>query len=104
MSFGIKYCGGCNPQYDRVRIAEKIKGYIDDEHSVETVKEGKVYDFLIILCGCHCACANHDDIKVIYEKIYVNCERDYENLLLRIDKIKSNRIFKECEEYHLCDN
>ncbi|MEG0774886.1 hypothetical protein [Clostridium sp.] len=88
MNFGIKYCGGCNPQYDRVEIATKIKSYTNNEHIVEIVKEGNVYDILIILCGCHCACANHKDIKVIYKKICVTCERDYENLLLIIDKIK----------------
>jgi hypothetical protein len=95
MSFGIKYCGGCNPQYDRVEIAEKIKSYIGNEHNVEIVEEGKVYDVLIILCGCHCACANHKDIKVILKRINVTCERDYENLLLIIDKIKVQPDFEE---------
>ncbi len=41
MNIGIKYCGGCNPQYDRVEIATKFKNYSDNEHIVEIVKEGK---------------------------------------------------------------
>lgn len=88
MDFGIKYCGGCNPQYDRVFIASKFKEYIGCEHSVEPVKVGITYDVVIVLCGCTCACANTAAIKVIYKKVNITSECDYEKLLIVIDKMK----------------
>jgi hypothetical protein len=87
MKFGIKYCGGCNPQYDRVLIASRFKERIGYEHSVEPVKEGDIYDIAIILCGCTCACANTEAIKVINKKLYMTSENDYEKLLIDIEKI-----------------
>jgi hypothetical protein len=88
MKFGIKYCGGCNPQYDRMFIASRVKEDIGYEHSVEPVKEGITYDIVIVLCGCTCACANTKTIKVIYKKVHITSEFDYEKLLVVIDKMK----------------
>jgi hypothetical protein len=88
MKFGIKYCGGCNPKYDRVLIASRFKADIGCGNSVEAVKEGTIYDIVVVLCGCCCACANTENIKVIYQKVYVTSESDYEKLLVVIDKIK----------------
>lgn len=90
MKFGMKYCGGCNPKYDRVLIASKFKEYVGSGNSVELVKEGTTYDVVVVLCGCTCACANTETIKAIYQKFYVTSESDYERLLIYIDKIKSN--------------
>ena len=90
MKFGVKYCGGCNPKYDRVLIASKFKEYIGCEDSVEPVREGTTYDVVVVLCGCTCACANTQAIKAVYQKVYVTSDSDYEKLLVAIDKIKFN--------------
>lgn len=48
----VKFCGGCNPRYDRGaayrRIAEELKG----EAEFEIAKEGVSYDALLIIRGC----------------------------------------------------
>ena len=57
MNIGVKFCGGCNPNYDRGGLYQRIlKVY--PEHSFETADETKEYDALLVICGCERACAN----------------------------------------------
>ncbi len=55
MKVAIKYCGGCDPIYDRVEFVHRIKEEAGD--SIEWVsleKEG--YDAILLVCGCLKAC------------------------------------------------
>ncbi|MBU3092957.1 hypothetical protein K2F40_01650 [Clostridium sp. CM028] len=88
MKIGIKYCGGCNPTYDRPGVVSKLKKYIGKAHSIETAKHGIIYDVVVILCGCTSACASHQNLEAKYEKVYITCENDNRKLLNIIDKIK----------------
>ncbi len=58
MKIGIKYCGGCNPTYDRTDVATKLKLHIGQSDSIEIAKKEIIYDLVVILCGCTSACAN----------------------------------------------
>ena len=54
---GIKYCGGCNPDYDRValveQIAERLKG------RAVLVPAGRAdADLILAVQGCETACAD----------------------------------------------
>ena len=87
MKIGIKYCGGCNPTYDRTNVVLEIKKHIDKGHNIETIKQGIIYDIVIVVCGCSCACANHKNIEAKYEKICITNGNDNIKLLNIIDKI-----------------
>lgn len=87
MKIGIKYCGGCNPTYDRIDIVSRLRKDICQGNSIETAKQGIIYDVVVILCGCTCACASHYNLEAKYEKVYVTSEKNYIKLLNTIDKI-----------------
>ena len=54
---GIKYCGGCNPEYDRVAIVDHIKQSLRDK--IEIVRpEGEGIDVILSVNGCSTACAD----------------------------------------------
>ena len=54
---GIKYCGGCNPEYDRVAIVDNIKQSLQDE--IEIVRpESEDVDLILSVNGCSTACAD----------------------------------------------
>jgi len=55
MKVGIKYCGGCNPRYDRVSEVEKLKKKFPGI-AITYAKEEEVYDWVILVCGCSAAC------------------------------------------------
>lgn len=75
LSIGIKYCGGCNPKYDRRKFKQKLEEKF--MCTFETAMEDKVYDIIIVLCGCTSACAEHYNLKFKYEKILIRSEKDY---------------------------
>ena len=57
----VKFCGGCNPMYDRGaayrNIAETLAGVAD----FSLPRDGEQYDVLLILRGCtgSCRTAHH---------------------------------------------
>lgn len=81
MRIGIKYCGGCNPGYDRTALLEKIKENADSNHVFESFKEEITYDVVIVLCGCTGCCRNYENIHSNHGKIIVSSEKDYSKVL-----------------------
>ena len=61
---GVRFCGGCNPRYDRGaayrRIAAAVEAAAADRIALEHAVEGTVYDGLLIIGGCQACCAGYD--------------------------------------------
>ena len=51
MKVGIKYCGGCNPRYDRAAFVSRLLP-AHPEWDTEYSQEGVHYDRLYVKCGC----------------------------------------------------
>lgn len=71
MNVGIKYCGGCNPHYDRVEFVEQLKQQNPQLH-VEVAQPQQVYDCLLVICGCPAQCANisglqAEQVRYVYD-------------------------------------
>lgn len=75
MNIGIKYCGGCNPHYDRTKYLNKIMESFEN-YKFEYAKENNSYDIILVINGCNRACADHSELKGT--KIFINSETDYE--------------------------
>ena len=84
MKIGIKYCGGCNPRYDRTSLISRIKSEVGDKHHFETARSEEFYDTIIVLCGCTSGCADHSMFTARNEKIIVTGEEDYNILISKI--------------------
>jgi len=54
---GVKYCGGCNPEYDRVALVEQIKERLEGKVSFVPLKSEGV-DIILTVNGCRTACAD----------------------------------------------
>ena len=61
MKIGIKYCGGCNPRYDRSQKVEKLKKKFP-QHTFTYEIENTVCDICLLVCGCMTACAEETGI------------------------------------------
>ena len=58
----IKYCGGCNPGYDRVALADFIKNSLHGR--VEFVPlESEAIDLILAVEGCKTCCADLSSFK-----------------------------------------
>ena len=54
---GVKYCGGCNPEYDRVALVEQIKESLEGKVSFVAPESGR-FDIILAVHGCRTACAD----------------------------------------------
>ncbi|NLY71744.1 MAG: hypothetical protein GX076_08745 [Clostridiales bacterium] len=55
---GVRFCGGCNPRYDRGKALEKIKEHFKDRIEFSYAKEDVDYDILLVIGGCTNNCAS----------------------------------------------
>ena len=76
MTVGLKYCGGCNPYYERTKLAEKIKEQLKNHVTFEPLQEGKLYDVVVLICGCVRRCVTMGGIRAKYGVVYTTSEKD----------------------------
>lgn len=55
MKTGVKFCGGCNPTFDRGEAFNELKKRYP-EVEFESYDAGKKYKRLILICGCERTC------------------------------------------------
>lgn len=56
----IRYCGGCNPDYDRTRLAQRIQEKLGKSYRFVVGKASLEADWTVVLHGCPTACAETD--------------------------------------------
>lgn len=83
----VKFCGGCNPGYDRGAAYQEIRSATADHAVFSLPADGEHYDALLIIRGCtgcpylyeeidadtRIVCVRQDDISEVIQKI-----RNYE--------------------------
>ena len=90
MRIAVKYCGGCNPRYDRPAIVERLK---KDMPGVGIVPaEGQQADYVAVLCGCKSACVQHDRLSGTNGKSVLCGEEDYPQLLGTLCALAAKRV------------
>ncbi|MGI6174608.1 MAG: hypothetical protein ACOYJC_00325 [Christensenellales bacterium] len=77
MEVAIKYCGGCNPYYDRTALADKLKAAFP-HIAFLGASERTVYDAAIILSGCTRRCVLPDSLNTRQGVFYVTSNDDYQ--------------------------
>ncbi|MBW1783532.1 MAG: hypothetical protein JRL30_22660 [Deltaproteobacteria bacterium] len=75
----IKYCGGCNPTYDRVDLVEQLKVRLGG--TVEWVSsEADACDLVLAVQGCETACADLNAFDG-YEIYPITCPEDADRFI-----------------------
>jgi len=59
----VKYCGGCNPVLDRLRIIEEIESLLPSDYNWKIDSGGTTAEIGIAMCGCAAACVDKPEIK-----------------------------------------
>ena len=74
MRIGVKYCGGCNPMFDRGKMVARLQ---KDFPSAEIVPADDGNDYAVIVCGCKRACALHEGLTGKHGKTIATEEAQY---------------------------
>lgn len=85
MLVGIKYCGGCNSHFDRVKFADNVKKQLPEIYFC-SVEQAKKVDYLVVICGCSCVCAQTGDIYSKYGEFFVSHAGQEEQLVQEIKR------------------
>ncbi len=59
----VKFCGGCNPRYDRGAAYARLREALADAVSFSLPEEGRAYDALLIVRGCTGCPYLYEDIQ-----------------------------------------
>ncbi len=81
----IKYCGGCNPRYDRGSLVRSvIKKF---PHLIFDFKKCNNQQAAVIVCGCSCCCANRDEVNDM-KHIVISSEAEAERMISFIKQLQ----------------
>jgi hypothetical protein len=80
LKIGIKYCGGCNPGYERVEMIERVQFRFNDRflflHHDDPDIEG-----VILMSGCPRTCASQDVNPTEIPNCSITGENDFNTLI-----------------------
>lgn len=77
---GLKYCGGCNPSYERVEIVQRAQSQLKDRFLFLRHDEPDI-EVLVLMNGCRRTCASQDMNPTGIPHFSVTGENDFENLM-----------------------
>lgn len=63
LQIGVRYCGGCNPRYDRVALVKRMEGLFPECEFV-VAQPGTPYPAVLISSGCTVRCADVSGLAV----------------------------------------
>lgn len=79
MKIGLKYCGGCNPNYERSDIVKRAR--VDYPHAVfESHRAEARYDLVLVVCGCLEECSTFSCENSIHGMIHIRSLEEYDRL------------------------
>ncbi len=88
IKIGVKYCGGCNPIYDRVASVEFLEEALTDEAQLVSYQDGDA-DYIIVVTGCGTACVNVDHFEEQNYYLLSN-ENDFKTVIDQLSEKPKN--------------
>ena len=83
MKCGVKFCGGCNPRYDRGAAFREIKDELTDIDFVHAEEDDPV-DNLLVIGGCTACCASYEQYDV-KDQVFKMWDKDHiENIKTKL--------------------
>ncbi len=77
---GIKYCGGCNPSYERVEVVRRVQSLLKGRF-VFSVDDLQGSDIMVLVSGCPRACADKHSGNFELTSHSIFGENDFESLI-----------------------
>lgn len=91
MKCGVKFCGGCNPRYERSEALDIIRKQFEGQIEFEYAKEGVLYDLLLVIGGCTSCCASFDQYMTKHGCIKIWEKGHAENAIKELERIQINK-------------
>lgn len=86
MRCAVKYCGGCNPRFDRVGFVRRLQGEFP-QVEFAPFRIGAEYGFALVVCGCLSRCAAIPDGAGTGEKMVICAQEDFPQASRRLAEV-----------------
>ena len=86
MICGVKYCGGCNPRFNRTNFFNKVKRNCP-EIEFQYVQPEIIYDHLLVIQGCTSKCADLSTLKTNGTLWNICDEAQYDKLIRQLKEL-----------------
>ena len=80
---GVKFCGGCKEEYDRIGAWTQLKEMCPEISFTPAVK-GMTYDLVLVICGCFSKCPNVSGLIGRNGLLYVCASEQYPDAVKKI--------------------
>ena len=90
MKCGVKFCGGCNPRYQRGDAYRRIRDELD-EIEFDYAQEDIPYDQLLVIGGCPACCASYEQYTADNDVIKMWDESHIESVINKLQENHSNK-------------
>ena len=77
MLIGVKYCGGCNPVYNRGRQVKRLQEQFPEHDFQFAAGDMKDCEIGLVVCGCVRACASVDGLAPRRKLFLLPTERSF---------------------------
>jgi hypothetical protein len=77
---GIKYCGGCNPSYERVEMIQRLRSLLEGRF-IFAADDLRDSDIMVLVSGCPRACPDKDSGRYDVPSHSILGENDFESLI-----------------------
>jgi 4-hydroxybutyrate CoA-transferase len=90
---GVKYCGGCNPRYDRRALVARLRRSFP-EHDIREGLNARAEDFApdlaAVLNGCARACADHGAFTGSRGKVVIDSAEGYDEIAAALSRLAAS--------------
>ncbi|MBN1880994.1 MAG: hypothetical protein JW885_02365 [Deltaproteobacteria bacterium] len=94
----VKYCGGCNPLYDRVALVRRLEERLfGTARFVPAGGRECKGDLLLVVCGCHVRCAGTHEFSDL-PTVFIDRPEGVTDLVKRIRAMPDDAESKELSE------
>ncbi len=83
----IKFCGGCNPRYDRGALAKELKQRFDGRVAFHAHDTSNSYDIGIVIQGCERDCVQTKNLAKADHMIVIRYESDLRDAIKTIEEL-----------------
>jgi hypothetical protein len=88
MTIQVKYCGGCNPGYNRSGLVGRIAKDFPEFNILCEMPAGEKADFVLVVCGCPVRCASHEELWGLSGKWVISSPDEYPLLYKELHKVE----------------
>lgn len=68
VKMGLRYCGGCNPRYDRVALVRQLQQSLPHVR-FEPADADAPHAAALLVCGCSARCVNVADLTLPADRL-----------------------------------